>query len=471
MSSIGTFSISLNDYLNQYLSYLREPVTRLSSQRSQLEVKYGVFNDLDARLSNLVDILESFTSTGTSSVFRSKTVASSQENIITATATAGAAQGSHSIFVTQLAKAHTVVSDRYGREGTSISQSHSGTKTFSITVNGETYDASIEISAGQTDATVLANVASAINEATDGQVSASRMGDTPSTCKLSLRSGSTGSAGEMAFTDTDGLLTGLGVTNATQATDTVGGYVYADLGSNELDALLTVNGVNVISSDNVVDDVIEGLAITLLGKQEMGDTPVSLSVATDVENITSKIQEFLDIYNEAYAYVAAKTQVDGTTYERGLLAGDFPYVSLRSNMRLAMSSYVTGLSDYSALSQIGIESSRSGHFTIADPSLLEEAIAADPQVLEAIFASESGIGVRLESLLSGYTAPDGTISSGKEAIHSRIHVIEERIERQEALISLKEKDLRRQYAALQEVLYSLQMTESLTTRFSTLVGV
>ena len=60
------------------------------------------------------------------------------------------------------------------------------------------------------------------------------------------------------------------MTNSSQATDTVGGYVYADLGNNELDAKLTVDGINVISSSNVVENVIQGVTLTLLAEQEDG---------------------------------------------------------------------------------------------------------------------------------------------------------------------------------------------------------
>ena len=145
--------------------------------------------------------------------------------------------------MTQLAKAHAVVSGRYDQAATTLSQAHSGTRSFSISVGGETYDISVNISAGESNATVLANIASAINEAADGEVAASYVMDTPSTGKISIRSGSTGTAGSMTFTDTDGLLSALGVTNQTEATDTVGGYIYADLGGNELDAKLTVDGI------------------------------------------------------------------------------------------------------------------------------------------------------------------------------------------------------------------------------------
>jgi flagellar hook-associated protein 2 len=470
VSSLSISSISLNDYLTQSLAYLRQPITNLESQRSQLEVKGAVFTDLSEKLSALEDVLERMSATGSSSVFRSKSVTSSAASLLAATVSADAQAGSHTVFVTQLARAHAVVSGRYDRSGTVLSQTLAGTRSFSVTVGGETYDISVDIAAGETDATVLADIASAINDASDGGVAASYVMDTPSSGKISIRSGATGTAGSMTFTDTDGLLAALGVTNASEATDTAGGYIYADLGGNELDARLTVDGINVISSDNMIENVIGGLTFTLLGEQEAGDAPVTLSVSVDTDGIKADMEEFLEAYNEVFAYLVAKTRVDGITYARGVLAGEFPYVSLRIGMRGSMSSYAGGPAGHNALSQIGITSDRSGNFSITNSGLLDEIIASDPGALESLFGGEGGIATALTSLISGYTAADGTISHSEDGVSARMDLIDKSIEWQERRLKLREQDLRNQYSALQEALYSLQQTSSMTDMFSSILG-
>jgi flagellar hook-associated protein 2 len=471
MSSLETYSVSLNDYLNQYLSYVRQPITRLQIRKSDLEVKSAIFTDLTAKLNALDDVLDRLSGTSASSVFRSKTVTTSNGAVATGSATSEAVAGSHTVFVTQLAKAHTVVSNRYGQEGTSLSQAHSGTKAFSITLGAETYDVSVTIAAGETDQTVLANIAAAINDATDGKVGASVVADTPSTAKLSIRSGTSGTAGAMTFLDTDGLLGSLGATNASQATDTVGGYVYADLGGNELDALLVVDGINVISSSNILENAVGGLTITLLAEQDVGDSPATLTVSVDVETMKSELENFLTAYNDVFSYLVEKTRVNGITYERGVLSTDFPFISLRMNMRQAMNTLLAGSDyDYGALSQIGITSNRTGSFSISDEGLLDEVLSAETREVEDLFASDGGIATALASLISTYTAPSGAIATSQEGIRSRIDMIDDRIDRQEAYVRLREEDLRRQYAALQEALYTLEMTQSITRSFSSLVG-
>jgi flagellar capping protein FliD len=73
-------------------------------------------------------------------------------------------------------------------------------------------------------------------------------------------------------------------------------------------------------------------------------------------------------------------------------------------------------------------------------------------------------------LISGYTDAGGTISSSEEGVSARIDLIDKSIERQERRLELKEQSLRAQYAALQEALYSLEQTSSMTQMFSSMLG-
>lgn len=470
MMSSSISSINLNDYLNQGLYYLQSRLNILKTQQSDLRTKYGIFNDLRSKLQTLSEAAEPFLASGSSSVFRLMKVDSSDASVVTAIATGSAVEGAHSIHVSQMARAHTVVSNRYDRDTTTLSTSYQGVKTFSITIGAETYDISVTITSGESNQTVLRNIATAINSATGGKAMGSSLSDTPTTCRLSIASGGTGTENKMVFTDTDGLLAALGVTNPSQATDTVGGYIYADLGGNELDAKLTVDGISVIATSNVVDDVIEGVTIRLLAEQDESASPVLLSVSTDVEGIKTKIMDFLNAYNDAYSYLISKTSVDASTYERGALAGDYAYTSLRTSMRQAMNVVVSGASSYTALSQIGIGSDRSGQFSITNSSLLDQALTEALDDVELLFSGENGIAAQIESILETYEGAGGTISSSQNALNSRIEALGRSISRQEKEIMLREASLRKQFSALQEMLYALQESQAVADMYSQLLG-
>jgi flagellar hook-associated protein 2 len=470
MASIESVSTALTTYLNQSIAALQTPITTLKSSRTALATRSAVYTDIETKLEALQLAADNLS--GISSAFGYKSAASSNTAVATCTATAAAVSCAHTVFVEQLARAHTVVSGRYDEAATTLSQANAGTRTFSISVDGATYEVSVAILAGETNETVLGKIASAINEASDGKVSASMIGDTPSTAKLSIRSAATGTEGKMTFVDTGGLLGALGVTNQSQATSTVGGYVYADLGNNELDALLTVDGIEIVSSTNAVDQAIEGLTINLLAAQNAGANPVSLTISTDTESIKTKIKAFLTAYNDAFAYVVAKTKVDSTTYARAVLSGEYPYMALRLNMRQVMSTNVGDLSSpYRALSQIGITSDRAGSFSVTGDGLLGDAILSNLESVQGLFASGGGIATGLSSLLEGYVAPGGTISTSKQAVTVRTDFITRSIARQQKYATLRERQLREEFGRLQEALYALQNSQQMADAFSAIVGV
>jgi flagellar hook-associated protein 2 len=470
--NISTVSTQLTTYLNQSIAQLQTPITTLKNDKTALQTKTAVFTDLKTKLEALKTAAAALSGTGSLSAFGLKSTVSSNTGVVTCEATSAAVSCAHTVFVTQLAKAHAVVSDRYDQDATSLSAANAGTKSFSISVGENTYQVSVTIAAGDSNETVLSKIAAAINDATDGKVAASMVVDTPTTAKLSVRSVSSGTVGKMTFVDTGGLLGAMGVTNQSQATNTAGGYVYADLGNNELDAMATVDGVQIISSDNTLDQVVEGLTINLLSAQKDGDSPVGLTVSIDLEAIKAKVKSFLTAYNEAFSYLVTKTKVDATTYTRAVLSGEYSYVSLRLNMRAIMSSNVGTASEaYRALSQIGITSDRAGSFSVSDEALLSDAISSGLDSMQSLFASGGGVASGLSALLDGYVEPTGTITTSKEGISTRMEFINRSIEREQKFATLRERQLREEFGRLQEALYSLQASQQLADSFSAIVGV
>src|SRR3990172_438478 len=245
---------SVEQLIQNILALERRPVDKLITQRSNLNVRTSLFNDLKTKLLSLRSKAQELTETGASSPLEARSVTSSNTGVLTASASASAQNGAHTIVMNQLASAHTVASNRYNNTNTSISGTTTGTKLFDITVNGVTHTVSVTVNAGDSDETVLANVATAINNAAGSDVTAGAVHPTGATVRLSLASDRTGTSNQMTFTDTGGLLALLGVTNGAAATDTVGGYIKADLGGNELDAQFTLDGLNLIRESNSVSD-------------------------------------------------------------------------------------------------------------------------------------------------------------------------------------------------------------------------
>ncbi len=470
MSSVGAvYTAGLAEFLDIYLASSRQQISALQVQRSALEVKTAVYTDLKSKLDTVRALAEDLSGIGSLSAFGAKATTSSNGDVLTATAGAGAVSMNHTIHIEQMARAHSVLSGRYTSSATDLSTAYEGTQSFTITVDGTDYDVSVTIGSGDSNEDVLTAIAVAVNDVTDVPVRASRVDDTGSTSKLYIASTETGTDNKMTFTDTDGLLAALGVTNGSQATDAVGGYVYADLGANELDAKLTMDGIRIIRASNTVDDVLTGVTLTLLAEQEDTDADVSLTVSIDTDTITTRVNEFLTAYNDAYELLASKVSVDRNTYTRGELAGDFSYINLWQNMRAVMAGSVSSVegATYSGLSQIGISSNASGQFSISDTDNFEEALLGHLDAVEDLFNSAEGIAAGLDDLLDDYTSASGVIWASKDSVTNRIDLLNDRIDRMEVSQDMKKEEFIRQYAALQEATYTqqalLQTLANLTT--------
>ena len=108
----------------------RRPITRLEGKRGDLQTLNAVYSDLKSKLVTLRSIAQDLAET-IDSPLAARSVASSDEDVVMASATSATALGSHQIFVSQLAKHHTMVSDRFTSSDNSIRTSRPPPRSLS----------------------------------------------------------------------------------------------------------------------------------------------------------------------------------------------------------------------------------------------------------------------------------------------------------------------------------------------------
>jgi len=160
-TSITDISKQYNQLISQIMAVERRPVTRLQSQKSDLNILSGVYSDLKNKLSSLKSASATLAGTGTDSIFQtSKTASSSDSDVITASTTSSSAEGVYNFRIKQLATTTTMRSTAELNSSPSIrssSQVAAGssniidtTKGFSdagfdntpdgtVTINGQTF--------------------------------------------------------------------------------------------------------------------------------------------------------------------------------------------------------------------------------------------------------------------------------------------------------------------------------------------
>ena len=224
------------------------------------------------------------------------------------------------------------------------------------------------------------------------------------------------------------------------------------------DAHVKVNGIDIFRSTNAISDLFGGVTLDLKATTTPPAT-VSITVATDGEETSTKVKELVDAYNAVVDFFDTQNALDEEGKAKSPLFGDTTMRSIRSGMRNIIGGSVlgTGNEAFQLLSQIGIKSDTKGKLEF-NQSAFEEALAEDESAVTALFAdSTNGIAARLEDQLDLYTdSVDGLLKTRNDGFDRRIKDTTNRIDDAERRLVVYQQQLTAKYANLETLLSRLQ---------------
>ena len=171
------------------------------------------------------------------------------------------------------------------------------------------------------------------------------------------------------------------------------------------DAQLTVNGISVKSQGNTIENVIDGVTLTLAKTTEEGQFN-TLRVTRDDGVATTAVNNFVNAYNALQSTIKSLTAYDVDSQSSAALTGDSLARSAQTRLRDAISGFAI---DGMTLSSIGVTTDPiSGNLKV-DTEKLNEALQSDRAGIERLFADESGLSKRVSSAVEVFTKSDGLI--------------------------------------------------------------
>ncbi len=467
ISSITSGANSIQTLVNQFIAPERRPITDLENSKTDLNRRLAVFSDLKTKLNTLRDSARSFSGVGSLNALSKKTAASSNAKILTVSADPSAIVGNYAIKTDRLASSDTGVSLQLDRAGTFLAGKSSGLQEFTISVgSGDPVTISVTVDPADTDEDVLNKIRDAINESGIEDVTASVIHDTSTTARLVIKSTKTGSDNVLNLTGINGsdILESLEFVDKKGKrqlnSGTSGGFLRQD--ATDLDALLNVDGVDIVKGTNEISDIIDGVTIKLLGVQDPADAPLTITVGDDISNAKSEIEKFIKNYNETITYLNEKTKVDTVKFTRGDFTGNATFTGLKFSLRSAISNFNTGLppEDLHFFSQIGLDISREGTLSIKDSAKLDEALTTKIDQVSNLFSTENGIAKTLETILDRFVKSGGAIKRGQDSIKRQLSSIDARIKNFEARLVIREESLCRKFTELQRTLSLLNSQQA-----------
>ncbi len=415
--------------ITQMMYLERAPVRQLEQRRSDYQSQLSIIQSINSKLQTLQTKAQEL---DTLTEFLSYTANSTEEDEVTATASGTASQGTYKVEVTQLAQAERTYSDAFDDEE---EEGAAGAGDLTITIDSE--DTVIEITASDTLETIVGKI-----NASEAEVSASLI-NTTAGYRIQVTGNETGADNAIDFTESGTLALDLDDNTPYQVAQ---------------DAALEIDDFAVTSSDNEVDDAIEGVTLTL---HDLTATSVDVTVAPDSSAISTKVTEFVDAYNEVQSLIHREFDFTGEAKGADRLAGDATLRSIQTQLGSAISSTISGLTgSYSALAQIGISTDDDGTLSI-DTDDLNSAIASDTLGVGQLFAgtvdhSADGISDTMDDLVDSFIDfADGVLTAKIDGFNTRIDNIGDSILRYEERISKKEDQLRLQFTNLEVTISQL----------------
>ncbi|EMC8463192.1 flagellar filament capping protein FliD [Vibrio alginolyticus] len=183
------------------------------------------------------------------------------------------------------------------------------------------------------------------------------------------------------------------------------------------DSEVLLDGVAKLSShNNVIEDAIEGVDLTLKGKSEPNKPPAEIGVEYDRQSVRNDIESFVAAYNSFYQTSQALASVDPVTGQKGPLSGDSTVRSADSRLKSVFSTRIDKAPEnLKSLTEFGITTTRQGTLEI-NYDMLDRQLNNNFNELEKFFGGNTGFAKRVEDAIHGITGITGSIRTREKSL-------------------------------------------------------
>ncbi|EPM7821355.1 flagellar filament capping protein FliD [Vibrio alginolyticus] len=183
------------------------------------------------------------------------------------------------------------------------------------------------------------------------------------------------------------------------------------------DSEVLLDGVAKLSShNNVIEDAIEGVDLTLKGKSEPNKPPAEIGVEYDRQSVRNDIENFVAAYNSFYQTSQALASVDPVTGQKGPLSGDSTVRSADSRLKSVFSTRIDKAPEnLKSLTEFGITTTRQGTLEI-NYDMLDRQLNNNFNELEKFFGGNTGFAKRVEDAIHGIAGITGSIRTREKSL-------------------------------------------------------
>lgn len=436
LSSPGIGSgLDVKGIVDQLMAVERQPLTRLGTRELEIKAQISAYGSLKSAVSTFKDAIAKLNDISKFKVFKAT---SSDETILTASASSSAAKGTFTLQVNRIAENHRMSSNSFFPNTDTTTVGAAG-DTMTISVGGSAFTV-------QHGGKTLGQIRDAINTATTNTgVTASIIKDN-SGFRLLLSSNDTGST--KALTVSYSGIDPFTLQTLNTDRDGSGAFTTADLDAS----VRLENTFNITSSSNSLTETIQGVTLTL---KKAGS--ITLTVDRDNAAVEKSVQDFAKTYSDLVKTLA-KLRGDVLKSDRSAL------LEIEAQFRNVLNTAVTGVGSFGNVFEIGVSTQKDGTLSV-NTTTLGGALTSDFSGVAALFAdSTKGIAVRLSSLADNFLATGGVLDGRTQSLKTQANRVGDQKAALEGRLKIIEQRFRDQFAALDTLVSNLQTTTNFLTQ-------
>ena len=360
--------------------------------------------------------------------------ASSSDTHVSVAVSGTATPTVHDIRVNQLAAAQVSSSNTFASDTAGIA----GAGTLAITTGAT--NATITWDATDT----LSSIATKINNANVG-ANASVLFD-GSQYRLMVASKTTGTANAASFVETG---------------STLGLADPANIKVPGKDAKLSIDGVDIVRSSNIIADALPGTTITASSVHAASDADSSVTVSNDTTALTAKLQSFITAFNSVAGAISGQLVYNASATTQSAMFGDSTLRGLQSSM----SEFTSRTFGTMHLTDLGVSMDKDGLLSL-DSAKLTTALQSNPDAITNLFVG-GGLGTAMKSLSDLYSQPgDGVLVTKSAGMTDRNTLLQGQIDQIETNATALQTRLQTQFAALEQAMSLLNSQSSYITQMT-----
>ncbi len=346
----------------------------------------------------------------------------SQEGYATATVGSKAQPGSYQFYVEQLASKQQVA----------VQGLADGSLSGTLTLKGQDFDLS--------GYATLEEVAKAINATADLGVQATLVRSNGQV-NLVLTSAESGAANAFAVSLAGNAANATTLSEAADARIRMGGSFGA-------------GGIELTSSSNTFDNVIDGVSLSVSKLHKDGDAALTLTVGQDQSATKAKAKSFVDAFNALMTSFDSLTASGSESSARGALAGDSSVRAIEGRLNTLLRTDFAG----NSLINFGISADRNGKLTI-DSARFEAAVAKDPAGFEALFTGKDNLLDSIDKTVAAYTSSaNGMLKNRMDTLDLNLRRTNEQFDKLQQQYDSYYSRYLKQFTSMMQTMQSMEQT-------------